>query len=764
MKATDNHNSATRPPLAQTAAALATSIMLVSSVSAQDEIRRGSASALLEEVVVTARKREEGSQDVPLSISAFNSDQISALKVRNLGDLAVGMPNVALDDAGTTRGSANFSIRGLGINSNIPSIDPTVGVFIDGVYMGINNGIIFDVFDLQSIEILRGPQGILFGRNVTGGAILLTTKKPPEQFEVSVKSAMDTTDDGGINRYLMGNVGGPLTDSLGAKVAAYYNDDEGGLENEFTGDNHGELEQKMVRPVLQWWPSETLELSMLYEWSETEGDGAAGQSHTNGFGVPGTPINNDRDSLDFSIDQTGFLNNETNLFIFTLNWEVGENGTITNIYGYRDYEAEGTVDIDSQPISLFHAPSWLQAEQFSNELRYNGYFADRLNLTTGIYYFNNEITYHERRNLLGIAVPGDDRFGQSQDGGGEYEVETLGVFAAVDYDLTDKLTLTTGIRYTQEEKDAKIASLILNVTGPSLDQAALCNVTQGTCPYDFVDDEKWDSWSPKVGFTYLFTEDVMGYTHWTRGFRSGGYNLRNTSGDVVNNGPGPFDEEQVDNYEIGFKSEFGRGRLNGALFYNEIKDMQREVNLSDPVSGVVQVIKNTADADILGVELEGTFSLTDSLLLNTSVGWLDPSYQEVFFDINGDGVVDDADKELDLPRAAEWTYAIGFNYDLEIGDWLMSSRINYGYRDESAYTDNNRGFILEQDILDAGIDFYSNDGHWELGIYGRNLFDSVKQGGDTQLPSTLGGVDLGGTFSPLSKGRIYGFQVTYNYF
>ncbi len=751
-------------PMTATIAAMALAISGTTMVHAQEIGPRGSAAALMEEVVVTARKREEGAQDVPLSVSAFGANQISALKIRDLGNLAVGMPNVALDDAGTTRGSANFSIRGLGINSNIPSIDPTVGVFIDGVYMGINNGIIFDVFDLESIEVLRGPQGILFGRNVTGGAILMNTKKPPEQFEVTMKAAADTTSDGGLNSYVMGSIGGPIGDSMGAKLTAYHNDDEGGLENQFTGDYHGEVQQTMVRPVFQWFPSETLELILSYEWAETEGDGAAGQSHTNGFGVPGSPQNNDRDSMDFSIDETGFLDTETERLTFTLNWDVGDNGTITNIYGYRDYEASGTVDIDSQPRSVFHAPSWLEAEQVSNELRYNGLFAEKLNLTTGLYYFNNEISYHERRNLLGFAVPGENTYALSQDGGGEYEVETMGVFLAADYDVSEQLTLTAGIRYTEEEKDAKITSLILNVTRPSLDQSALCNVTEGTCPFDFVDSEKWESWSPKLGLTYHLNDDARIYAHWTRGFRSGGYNLRNTSGDIVNNGPGPFDEEQVDNYELGFKAEFGRGRLNGALFFNDIQDMQREVNLADPVSGVVQVIKNTADADILGVELDGTFSVTDSLLINASVGWIDPEYTDVFFDLNGDGVVDGADEDLDLPRAAEWTYSIGLNHDLELGNWLMSSRISYAYRDESAYTDNNRGYILEQDILDAGIDFFSNDGHWEVGVYGRNLLDTVKHGGDTQLPTTLGGVGLGGTFAPLSKGSVYGFQLTYHYF
>ena len=179
---------------------LALALTAVPAAAQGDQSRRGSASALLEEITVTARKREESLQDAPLSVSALSEDQVAALKIRDLTNLSVGLPNVVLEDVGTTRGVANFSIRGLGVTASIPSIDPTVGVFVDGVYMGLNNGILFDTFDLQSIEVLRGPQGILFGRNVTGGAVLLNTKKPGQEFEAKVRAAVDGGGDGGLNR------------------------------------------------------------------------------------------------------------------------------------------------------------------------------------------------------------------------------------------------------------------------------------------------------------------------------------------------------------------------------------------------------------------------------------------------------------------------------------------------------------------------------------------------------------------------------------
>jgi iron complex outermembrane receptor protein len=251
------------------------------------------------------------------------------------------------------------------------------------------------------------------------------------------------------------------------------------------------------------------------------------------------------------------------------------------------------------------------------------------------------------------------------------------------------------------------------------------------------------------------------YGHWSRGFRSGGYNLRNTSPTAS---PGPFDEETVDSFEVGYKSQQSWGRLNVAAFYNTIADMQREVNTADPISGVVQIIDNTADATIFGIEAETAVSLSENLLLLASVGYIDASYDKVKFDLNGDGVVDDADKNLDLPRAAELTYSVGLNYDLDLGSWgYASARINYAYRDESFYTDNNRGIVPEQDILDAGLDIQPNSGSWVFSLYGRNLLDTVRFGNDTQLPTAFGPFTLGGTFSPTNKGAVYGAEVTFNF-
>ena len=220
------------------AVTVAAGLTSVSGAIAESSESSSRDNVLLETIVVTATKKAnaENVQEVPIAITAYGEAQLDALKVRDLQSLTYSVPNVSFDDAGTTRGVANFSIRGLGINSTIPSIDPTVGVFVDGMYLGIAAGVVFDIFDLESIEVLRGPQGILFGRNVTGGAVLLNTKKPSDEFNINFKSSAESGLRGtGGNYYAMGSVSGPITETLSAKIAAYYNKDDGWHERYLGG-------------------------------------------------------------------------------------------------------------------------------------------------------------------------------------------------------------------------------------------------------------------------------------------------------------------------------------------------------------------------------------------------------------------------------------------------------------------------------------------------------------------------------------------------
>jgi len=345
--------------------------------------RESAVSRVLQTVTVSATKKSdvEDVQSVPVSVTAYNSDTLDALNVRDLESLSYSSPNVSLDDAGTSRGTANFAIRGLGVNSSIPSIDPAVGVFVDGVYMGLNSGLVLDLFDMESVEVLRGPQGLLFGRNTTGGAVLITTSNPTDDFTARARVTYETPiddDRGAGNTIIQGIVSGPLIEGrLNGKLSVFYNGDEGYFQNLANGENHGEAQSYIVRGALDWFPTDYISNLFKIQYGDGRSDGPSGQNR----GLF------ERDTFDFSINYPGFATSE-NTFISnqtTVDVDFG-NGTITNIFGYRSLNNTTGGDIDSTPLTLFHSDTELEAEQISNELRYNGRFGD-IDLTTGLFYF-----------------------------------------------------------------------------------------------------------------------------------------------------------------------------------------------------------------------------------------------------------------------------------------------------------------------------------------------------------------------------------------
>ncbi|MCC5995390.1 MAG: TonB-dependent receptor [Oceanicaulis sp.] len=700
--------------------------------------------ALRDVITITATKRPGGVdvQDAPVAVTAYSGEQLDALQFQDLSSLSYLMPNVQLEDIGTAPGIANFTIRGIGINSSIPSVDPTVGVFVDGVYQGINAGLVFDNFDLEGIEVLRGPQGILFGRNVTGGAVLIRTTAPSEDPSMNFRAGVET----GPRYTASGVFNGPLAQGLSGKLAVYHSDDHGWFTNEFDGSSHGASRTWIVRPALAWRPNDDFELIVRGQYSKITGDGPSAQNHVNGSGVGGLFP---RDSFRFSIDEPGHFDNTAMSVTAEANLRVAfGDGTITNILGWRDVDGTSTGDIDATPGFLFHSAASNAQEQWSNELRYAGTF-NNVDVTAGLFYFDQTINYVEQRNLLGGAlVP---------IGGGYIDHMTWGAFSQFDIHATDRLTINLGGRYSYERKRARIQALL---PGAPCVVGTGCTVITGG-PGAFEDTDSWTSFAPKVGFQYELEDDTQLYGFWTRGFRSGGYNLRNTDPTFA---PGPYDQEQVDSFELGLKTDFADGavRVNAAAFWNEITDMQREVNLPSAATGVVQLIQNTADARIRGFEVEARAFLSDNFIVHGQVGYLDGEYKSVLFDLNGDGVIDGADLALDIPRLAPWTYGVGAIFDTPLDNWggaNLNASVSYNYRDRNAYTDNNLGFFESVGLLDASLALGFHEGGTVLSLYGKNLTDEVTFGGDTQLPAMLGPAPLGGTFSPMNKGRVIGVEL-----
>lgn len=756
---------------------------------------QGAAEALQEEeIVVTATKRGDAlAQDVPIAMTAFSGEQLEALNFQDLQSLSYVMPNVQLEDIGTSRGIANFSIRGLGINSSIPSVDPTVGVFVDGVYLGINGGVITDNFDLEAVEVLRGPQGTLYGRNVTGGAVLIRTSDPTDELRISGRAAVET----GLQYIVDGVISGPIAPGyVSGKLAVYHSDDEGWFENDFDGSEFGGGETTIYRGALRLNPSDGVQIDLRLEQGMASGDGPASQNHAL-FS---------RDSFDFSVNNRGFGDSDWEQAILEVNWDVGfGDGTITSVTGWRVYSSFTSSDIDATGTTLapltaaagttFHARALTEQDQFSEELRYAGTFGP-VELTAGLYSFEQNLLYIEERLLFaglgGVAplpaalcLPGPPGcpIRITRVGGGDGNFSTWGAFTSADWHLNEQFTLNLGVRYSHEEKEALVSRIRRGVgplTADNLDGATVVpgeGVVGGSIDGGFLNfsdspfDLAWDDVSPRVGIQWEPSPDTNLYAFWARGFRSGGVNFRTTTINPPGGGaPRPFDSEEQTSIEVGLKQDFmgRRGRINIALFQNEIEGMQRETNVPEPGSGVQQVIVNAGDATIWGAELEARFAFTDNFVVSAQAGYTHGEYDTVTADLNGDGIPGNApDLALEIPRLAPWSYGVNVVYDLPILGGLLSNRVGFNHRDAAFYNDNNLGLLAEADIVDANVSFTPDDSHWQFSIYGANLTDEVTWGGDTILPSSPAfGFTAGGprpTFSPLNKGRVVGAQLRFQY-
>lgn len=719
--------------------------------------QQGSAGALLEEIVTVARKRSEAeaAQDVPIALTAYGADQLEAMFVQKLDDMSYTMPNVQLEAVGTFPGVQNFSIRGQGINSSIPSVDPTVGVFVDGVFMGTTYGVVIDTFDLESVEVLRGPQGLLFGRNVTGGAVILRNARPTGEFGAKIRA---TVDDEEQTNFAFA-VEGPISeDTFAAKMVVYYNEDQGYFNNinqsqvppaphpfqpfyfePATRSQVGELTTKLFRPSFVWTPKDNQEWSLIVEYGKTEGDGAIWSS-----------VSEQRagvlDDFATTSDEIGFTDMDWTQAVLEVNIDDVAGGTLTNILGYRDVNAESGADIDGTLNPIFSAPGFTNQDQISNELRWNGPFSDRWSATAGLYYFDQTINYREARYIWLPPPLGPPPFGVNLQRalGGDMDASNWGVFFTNDFYLNDSWTITAGLRYTDEDKDAQI------ITG------ACTDVTDFNCTFDVLSGE-WDNLTPKLGFQWKANDNTQVYGFWSRGYRSGGFNFRNAKPNVIP--PGPTREEENNTFEIGLKTDLldGTMRLNISAFHNEVDDMQRELNIPDPDVIVLQATINAGDVTIKGAELEWVWVPIGTFSINANIGVQDGEYDSI------DPFVGQIEAALgttvigpDLPRLADTSYSVGFSWDVPAGTaGLFNFSGNYSHRDGHPYNDSNTELFDDQERVNAAINWFSSNEQWKVSLYGKNLTDEINWGNLTSIAGLW-------TAGPMQKGRQIGLQLHWN--
>jgi iron complex outermembrane receptor protein len=715
-------------------------------------------------IVVSAKDPGQDLLDFAGSGDAIRADELEARQFQDISTLSYASPNVSLDAIGTFKGVANFAIRGLGINSSIPSIDPAVGLFVDGVYSGINAGSVFDMLDVERIDVLRGPQGVAFGRNTTGGAVLVKTADPTWNWEGHARVAIEGPVDGdrGVGMVTArGVISGPLSDRVAIRLGALHSSDGGYFKNGFDGSDFGDATTTVLRGGLTLRATDRLTLLLKGEWTKSNGEGAA--THNNG--------QHPRDSFELAVDEPGFYRSEAGFAMLRADYELGA-GVLTNVFGWRDYDLSTRNDIDSSPLTLFHSDTGTNQEQWSNETYYAADYGV-LAVTAGAYVFHQDIGYDEVRDLSGLGQA------MLSYGGGRQAHDVYGLYAQSDYELAEAITLTAGLRWSREEKSADITYVR---------PRAACSAIDATCPTSgervagenngFSDSRSWDSLSPRIALAFKPSETSNLYGSWTRGFRSGGYNLRITQPAAFEQvaaalGSPAFDEEKVDTFEIGTKwqSSDGLAQLNGAVFWTEVKGLQREVNVPSLTSGLAQSVYNTADARIRGGEVEATLAPAPGLTLSANAGYTDAEYRSIFFDLNSDNVIDAADLALELPRAPKWTWGGSARYEAELGGLgTLGANVFFQHRDAYAYTDNNWGFNSASDRLDASLSLELADPAITLTLFGRNLLDEVQFGGDTQLPFAGGDFSNGinapfdphpaaGTFSPVNKGRVLGVEL-----
>ena len=697
-------------------------------------------SGRLEEILVTARKKsvQESAQNVPVTLTAVTGEQLESRKTRDLSELGKAIPNVALDESGSIRSVANFSIRGLGINTSMPTLESSTGVFVDGMYLASNSGVVLDLFDLDGVEILRGPQGTLFGKNVTGGAVLMRNRAPTKSFEGSIKASVET----GPEYKVAGYVSGPLSDTVSARLSAYYNKDTGWFTNDIDGSNYGETTTWIVRPSIKWEPTDSFNIILR---------GEAGKLFGEAF-----PTQNraffDRHSFDFAIDLLNPSRVRWNMITSEANLDVAfGNGTITNVAGWRRVRHFNDTDTEGAPGVGFHAIQDFTTEHYSDELRYAGRFFDRLDLTAGLYYFHSNVSTFEVRRIKPLN-------GAPRGYGGRQSYDAYAVFAQGDFDVTDQLSLTLGARQAWDKKHADIAQF--QAAGSTCDEVTrICTFTNPDL------SDSWKSFSPKVGLRYQPRDHMQFYGSWSKGYRAGGYNVRITSPFQSLS----FDQESTSAFEVGGKIDWfdRRLRTNFAVFSNKIKNLIRDVNIPSAGAALVVDTRNTADATIKGAEFEVEARVGQRLKLSTFLGYLHGKYDNVRFsliDLPGEtpGTINQADRDLKLLRLSPWSLGAGFTHELPLSDDIsITSLANFSYRDTAFANDANTLTLNKIYNLDASLNLEFKRYDLTLTVFGRNILNRAYQGTVAALPASVqpplppGAI---GTYSALSEGRSIGIE------
>jgi iron complex outermembrane receptor protein len=719
----------------------------------------------LEEIIVTARKREESLQDTPIAISAFTAEALERQLITSTEDLDQVAPNLQFASYGPLTGNnaaAQVYIRGIGQSDGSSGVDPGVGLYIDDVYMGRSVGGAMDFRDIAGVQVLRGPQGTLFGRNTIGGAILLTTTLPGEEFGGVVRVGIGDDD----LREAFGALNLPISDTLRARVSAGMRQRDGYVHRVYDGLDLGDEDTYTFQGTLRWEPSAAFTLTLRGDYTKEDENGSpfvfvaingtqafpAAISVNAGcpgatFPPPSVPQNvvDPRCANDATWSLGHFTNGgnakaKSNLENWGVSavaeWDVSDAVTLKSVTAYRELKWHGSRDADNTALLVLHTDYSSDGNQLSQELQTLFDFG-RVQGVAGLFYFEESIS---DLLLVPFAAPPPLVASGAVPGSMDYQLAVVdndnwAAFTQWTFNVTDALSLSAGVRYTEENKQIDIVSFTLTpftaplvipttynepgVPGPGL------NILRQ--PFK----NKYDSTTGSASIQYRFNENFMAYASWSQGFKSGGFNQRYNNA-PPDNVPVSFAEERASTYELGFKSQLSDVfRLNGAIFRTNYDDMQLTYRL-----GVVPLLFNAGKSKIEGAELEFTYA-PGALLIEGSIGYLDNEFKEI---AEVPGTTQTVGPDNRLPFTPEWQGNVGIGYEFVLGSASLTPRVNISYTDKQFFDAANSVEVAQLEsvtVVNASLTLELSDWRFRAGI--NNLTDEdYKVAGNSSLSTSAG--------------------------
>ncbi|PPJ43831.1 MULTISPECIES: TonB-dependent receptor [unclassified Pseudoxanthomonas] len=666
----------------------------------------------LDSVKVTARKREETLQDVPVAVTAFTPETLDKLNIKDLGDLDAQVPNLTVYAARGSTSTVTAYIRGVGQADPLWGVDPGVGIYLDDVYIARPQGALLDVFDVERIEVLRGPQGTLYGKNTIGGAIKYISRGLPQETTGFASVTVGNYNQLDVKAALGGEIGGKDS-GLRARVAVASMNRDGFGENTYTGQEVSDKEINAIRAQVGAYSQDDFDVQFAFDYMDDQsGVRGAKMLAPNPLAAAYPPTD---DRYDIRSGMKNINDTEMKGASVTVNWRPSDDWAFKYVAAKRESDTETNIDFDTTPRPLVDVRAFYSDSQVSQELQANYDGGGRARGVMGLYWFNGDaggqVLNYFWNPLLATGLT-NPLFGDTQ---GVVNTKSVALYADWTFDLTDRLKLDVGARYTDEDKHAIALNRFYtnNQYETSWGTAANFNKTVN-----------FKNVSPKVSLDYQITPDIMVYGLASRGFKSGGYNIRANTTAVPRSGE-PFDDESVDSFEIGSKMSFLDQRLflNLSAFHNKYEDIQLSVFTSYTLPNGSQSFfgdfTNAGKGTVNGVEVEYQFLPTANWLISGNLAWLDAKYDE--FITSGVNV---ADSQY-FTNAPEFSGAINVEYRTDLANGgNLSARVGYSYQSE-VWPTTDLSPLIKQDgygLVNAGVIWKVSDA-WSLSLQGTNLAD-----------------------------------------